>query len=81
LFLHWQHQKATFYFCIGNTIGILTDNLLVATYALSCLCISVSNAFVYEYSVMLLLCSRCGKVLILNVFKTDFNAVSFLLAF
>jgi len=35
-----------FYFCIGNTIGILTDNLLVATYFLSCLCILVSNAVV-----------------------------------
>ena len=32
--------------CIGNTIGILTDNLLVATYALPCLCIPVSNAVV-----------------------------------
>jgi len=27
---------------------------------------------------MLLLCSRCGKVVILNVFKTGINAVSFL---
>jgi len=37
---------ATFYFCIGNTVGILTDNLLVATYAysFSCLRIPVSNA-------------------------------------
>jgi len=34
------------YFCIGNTIGILTDNLPVTTYAPSCLCISVCNAFV-----------------------------------
>jgi len=34
-----------------------------------------------EYSLMLLLCSRCGKVLILNVFKTGFNAVSFLPVF
>jgi len=43
-----------FWFCIGNTnqlhlflhwqqIGIITD-LLVAAYALSCLCIQVSNA-------------------------------------
>ena len=31
---------------IGNTIGILTDNLLVAIYALSYLCIPVSNAVV-----------------------------------
>jgi len=37
---------AMFYLCIGNTTGILTDNLLVATYALSCLCIPVSNAVV-----------------------------------
>jgi len=34
------------YFCIVNTIGILTDNLLVATYALSCLCIPVFDAVV-----------------------------------
>jgi len=35
------------YFCIGNTIGILTpDNSLVDAYALSCLCIPVSNAVV-----------------------------------
>jgi len=33
-----------------------------------------------EYSVMLLLCSRCGKV-ILNVFETGINAVSFLPVF
>jgi len=62
-----------FCFCIGNTnqlhlflhwqqIGIITDNLLVAAYALSCLCIQVSNAVQNDYSVMLLLCSRCGKV-------------------
>jgi len=31
---------------IGNTTGIRTDKLLVATYALSYLCISVSNAVV-----------------------------------
>jgi len=32
------------YFCTDNTIDILTaDNLLVAAYALSCLCIPVSN--------------------------------------
>jgi len=30
---------------------------------------------------MLLLCSRCGKVVILNAFKTGINAVSFLLVF
>jgi len=36
----------TFYFCVGRTIGILTDNVLVATYNLSCLCIPVSNAVV-----------------------------------
>jgi len=29
---------------IGSTIGILTDSLLVATYALPYLCIPVSNA-------------------------------------
>jgi len=34
------------HFCIGNKIGILTDNLLVATYALSCICIPVSNTVV-----------------------------------
>ena len=34
------------YFCIANTTDILVDNLLVATYALSCLCIPVSNAVV-----------------------------------
>ena len=34
-----------------------------------------------EYSVMLLLCSRCGKVVILNVFKTGINAVSSSLVF
>jgi len=32
-------------FCVCNTIGTLTDNLPVVAYALSCLCISVSNAF------------------------------------
>jgi len=33
------------YFCIGNKIEILTvtDNLLVAAYALPCLCIPVST--------------------------------------
>jgi len=31
---------------IGNTTGIHTDNLLVAAYALSYLCIPVSNAVV-----------------------------------
>jgi len=31
---------------MGDAICILTDNLLVATYAVSCLCIPVSNAFV-----------------------------------
>ena len=31
---------------IGSTTGILTDNLLVSTYALSYLCIPVSNAVV-----------------------------------
>jgi len=32
------------YFYIGNTTGILTaDNLLVAAYALSCLCIVMSS--------------------------------------
>jgi len=30
---------------------------------------------------MLLLCSRCGKVVILNVFKIGINAVSFLPVF
>ena len=30
---------------------------------------------------MLLLCSRCGKVVILNVFKIGINAVSFLSVF
>jgi len=30
---------------------------------------------------MLHLCSRCGKVVILNVFKTGINAVSFLPVF
>jgi len=34
-----------------------------------------------EYSVMLLLYSRCGEVVILNVFKTGMNAVSFLPVF
>jgi len=34
-----------------------------------------------EYSVMLLLCSKCGKVVILNVFKTGINTVSILLVF
>jgi len=35
------------YFCISNTIGILTaDHSLVDAYALSCLYISVSNAVV-----------------------------------
>jgi len=33
-----------------------------------------------EYSVMLLLCSRCGKV-ILNVFKAGINAMSLLPVF
>ena len=36
-------KQLYFYLCIGNTVGILKDNLLVATYALSCLCIPVSN--------------------------------------
>jgi len=34
-----------------------------------------------EYSVMLLLCSRCEKAVILNVDKTGINAVSFLRVF
>jgi len=34
-----------------------------------------------EYSVMILLCSRCGKVVILNVFKTGINTASFLPVF
>jgi len=34
-----------------------------------------------EYSVMVLLCSRCGKVVILNLFKTGINAVSVLPVF
>ena len=34
------------YFCIGNKIDIVTDNFLVATHALSCPCIPVSNAVV-----------------------------------
>jgi len=34
-----------------------------------------------EYSVMLLLCTRFGKVVILNVFKIGTNAVSFLPVF
>jgi len=34
-----------------------------------------------DYSVMLLLCSRRGKVVILNVLKTGINAVSFLPVF
>jgi len=38
--------NSNIYFCIGNKIGILTDNLLVATYALSCPCIPVSHAVV-----------------------------------
>jgi len=46
LFLHWQSLIAILYFCIGNTIGILTENLLVATYIWFCLCIPVSNAVV-----------------------------------
>jgi len=35
-----------FNFCIGNTIGILADNVLVATYYFSCLCIPAFNALV-----------------------------------
>jgi len=34
-----------------------------------------------EYSVMLLTCSRCGKVVILNVFEIGISAVPFLPAF
>jgi len=34
-----------------------------------------------EYSLMLVLCSRCGKVVILNVFKTGINGVSLLPVF
>jgi len=34
-----------------------------------------------EYSVVLLLRSRCGKVVIVNVFKTGINAVSVLPVF
>jgi len=34
-----------------------------------------------EYSVVLLLCCRCGKVVILNVFKTGIDTVSFLPVF
>jgi len=44
LFLYWQRLTAIFYFCIGNTIGILPDNSLVAT--CFCLWIPVSNAVV-----------------------------------
>jgi len=41
------NTKQLYFFCIGNTIGILTaDDMLVAAYALSCLCIPVSNAVV-----------------------------------
>jgi len=38
------NTNSCIYFCIGNKIGILTDNLLIAAYALSCLCLPVSNA-------------------------------------
>jgi len=69
------------YFCIGNTIVIFAEHLLVAIYALSCLWIPVSNALENEYSVMLLLSPRCGNVVILTVFKTGINAVSFLCVF
>ena len=61
----WQiNSKCAFVFTlerlnswIGNTIGMLTDNLLDATYALSCLCIPVSNtvvewAFSHDTSVL-----------------------------
>jgi len=40
------NATAISYFCIGNTFGILSDNLLVATYVLSCFCIPVSNTVV-----------------------------------
>jgi len=47
LFLHCAALNSYTYICVGNTIGILTaDNLQVAAYALSCLCIPVSNAVV-----------------------------------
>ena len=77
-----------FCFCIGSTkqlyfIFVMATQLAsVQTtcqllYALSCLCIPVSNAVVNEQSVMSLLFSRCGKVVILNLFKTDINVVLF----
>jgi len=39
----WAHLATP---VIGNTTGILTNNLLVAIYALPYLCIPVSNAVV-----------------------------------
>jgi len=71
------------YFCIANTIGILPDNLLVATYAMLCpvFAFRCVMQFQSEYSVMLRLCSRCRKVVILNLFKTGITAVSFLPVF
>ena len=62
----------------GNTIGILTNNLLVATYVLSCICIPVSNTvveWVFSHVTFVL----TGKVVILIVFTTDINVVSFCL--
>ena len=44
------------YFCIDNTTGIRTDNLLIATYALSCLCILV---FKYSCRMRIQLCYLC----------------------
>ena len=73
------HAVNLFYFCIANTIGIPTDNLLhmlCLVIVFRCL-MQLQN----EYSVMLLLRSRSGKVVILDVFKTDINIVSFLPAF
>ena len=66
-------NKKTFYFCIGNTIGILTDNLLHMLFLV--FAFRYLMQFQNEYSVMLRLYSRCGKVMILNVFKTGINTV------
>jgi len=69
LFLHWQRNWHPY------------DNLLIATYVLSCLWILVSNTVVDRVFTDGTSLLKMRKVVILNVFKTGINAVSFLSVF
>ena len=69
------------YFCIGNKIGILTDNLLVATYALSCLCVPVSNAIVEWLFSHVTSVFKIWRSCDFECVKTGISAVSFLPVF